>query len=415
MNMRKLIMILAAATSLAAATPASADSVADWWDFANRVSNAAGVQSGMGTPENSRAVSRTALAMFEAVNAIDRRYQSYLNFPAGDSTASIDAAAATAAYKVLHQHFPAQRSQIEESYALTMQGLGASTAVAAGRAIGEQAAAAAMTAGGPDPAQTPEPYRPRTTVGEWIATGLPQIEPWMLTFRPWVIPSAEALLPPPPPAMNSPTWTRDYEEVRRLGGRTSTERTPYQTLVARYRQAFDVTPTMRSVAEAPGRTPVQNARMFAVYQMAFDDAALAMVVAKFHYNYWRPITAIRNGAADGNDATQPDPAWVPLLPTPNFPEYPCGHCTVSGAIAEVMTAETGPRPRGGVRVGSLAAPLSAVQVLPSWDAWADEVNDSRMYGGVHYRFSNDAGEEIGRRAARMVMERVMQPLPRRRR
>src|SRR5687768_18106658 len=102
--------------------------------------------------------------------------------------------------------------------------------------------------------------------------------------------------------------------------------------------------------------------MFVVYQMAFDDAALAMVVAKFHYNYWRPITAIRNGAADGNDATQPDPAWVPLLPTPNFPEYPCGHCTVSGAIAEVMTAETGPRPHGGVRVGSLAAPLSAVQV-----------------------------------------------------
>ena len=87
--MRKLIMILAAATSLAAATPASADSVADWWDFANRVSNAAGVQSGMGTPENSRAVSRTALAMFEAVNAIDRRYQSYLNFPASDSSASV--------------------------------------------------------------------------------------------------------------------------------------------------------------------------------------------------------------------------------------------------------------------------------------------------------------------------------------
>ena len=155
--------------------------------------------------------------------------------------------------------------------------------------------------------------------------------------------------------------------------------------------------------------------MFAVYQMAFDDAAEAMVAAKMYYNYWRPITAIRNGAADGNDATQPDPAWVPLLPTPNFPEYPCGHCTVSGAIAEVMTAETGPRPRGGVRVSSLAAPLSAVQVLPSWDEWAHEVNDSRMYGGVHYRFSNDAGEAIGRRAARIVMDTVMQPLPRRRR
>src|SRR5688500_19469346 len=107
-----------------------------------------------------------------------------------------------------------------------MQGRGASPSVTAGRAIGEQAAAAAMTAGGPDPAQTPEPYRPRTTPGEWIATGLPQIEPWMLTMRPWVIPSAEALLPPPPPALTSAAWARDYEEVCRLGGRTSSERTP---------------------------------------------------------------------------------------------------------------------------------------------------------------------------------------------
>ena len=153
--------------------------------------------------------------------------------------------------------------------------------------------------------------------------------------------------------------------------------------------------------------------MFAVYQMAFDDAALAMIAAKFHYNYWRPITAIRNGAADGNDATPADPAWVPLLGTPNFPEYPCGHCTVAAAIAEVMTAEVGPRPAAGVRVGSQAVPLSVVQVLPSWDEWAQQVSDSRIYGGVHYRFSNEAGEQIGRRAARIVLERVMRPLPRR--
>lgn len=412
--MRNWISVLAAAAAMSAASPASADTVADWWDFANRVSNAAGVQSGMGTPENFRAVSRAALAMFEAVNAIDRRYQSYLDFPEAEGSLSQDAAAATAAYRVLLHHFPAQRSQIEESYALTMQGLGDSPAVAAGREIGERAAAAAMAAGGVDPAIAPQPYRPRTTPGEWVATGLP-LEPWMVTFRPWVIASAEALRPPPPPPLASAAWARDYEEVRRFGSRTSGERTPYQTLVARYRQAFDITPTMRSVAEAPGRTPVQNARMFARYHLAMDDAVLAMLAAKFHYNYWRPITAIRNGAADGNDSTQPDADWLPLIATPNFPEYPCGHCTVSGAIAEVMTAETGPSPRGGVRVGSLALPLSAIQVLPSWDAWADEVNDSRLYGGVHYRFSNEAGEEIGRRAARAVLERTMQPLPTRRR
>jgi hypothetical protein len=206
-------------------------------------------------------------------------------------------------------------------------------------------------------------------------------------------------------------WARDAEEVRRLGGRTSTERTPFQTLVARYRQAFDITPSLRLAADAPGRTTVRNARMFAIYQMAFDDAAEAMAAAKMHYNFWRPITAIRNGTADGNDATAADPAWAPLLPTPNFPEYPCGHCTVAAAIAEVMTAETGARPAGGVRVSSQAIPLSAVQTLPSWNEWAQQVSDSRIYGGVHYRFSNEAGEQIGRRAARAVLERVMRPLP----
>ncbi|HWT11352.1 MAG TPA: vanadium-dependent haloperoxidase, partial [Allosphingosinicella sp.] len=224
----------------------------------------------------------------------------------------------------------------------------------------------------------------------------------------------EALRPPPPVALSSERWARDYDEVRRLGGRTSTERTPHQTLVARYRQAFDTMPSMRLVADAPGRTPVQNARLFAVYQMAFDDAAQAMIVAKHHYNFWRPITAIRNGAADGNDSTQPDPAWLPLLPTPNFSEYPCGHCTVAAAIAEVMTAETGNRPAGGVRIMSQAIPTSVVQAFPSWDSWAQEVSDSRIYGGVHFRFSNEAGEQIGRRAARAVLERALQPLPGRR-
>jgi hypothetical protein len=237
-------------------------------------------------------------------------------------------------------------------------------------------------------------------------------------MRPWVVRSAVELRSPPPVPLTSERWARDYDEVRRLGGRNSTERTPHQTLVARYRQAFDTMPSLRLVADAPGRRPVQNARMFAVYQMAFDDAAQAMVVAKMHYNYWRPITAIRNGANDGNDSTEADPAWVPLLPTPNFPEYPCGHCTVAAVIAEVMKAETGNSPPGGVRIMSQAIPISVVQTFPSWDVWAQEVSDSRIYGGVHFRFSNEAGEQIGRRAARLALERALQPLsaarPRRR-
>jgi hypothetical protein len=410
--MRRAHLRMAVVAALAIARPAYADTVCDWWEFANKLYAPMQGVSGPHPPDQDRAVTRVALAMFEALNAIDRRYESYLDFPAGDPSASQDAAAATAAYRVLLASFPLQKAALDESYAISMDAIADAPAKEAGRLIGERAAMAAMGAGGIDSTVVQTPYRPRTSPGEWVATGLPQIEPYMSAFHPWAIPSADTLRPPPPPALGSATWARDYDEVRRLGARASTARTPHQTLMARYRQAFDVTPSMRLAADAPGRAPVQNARMFALYQMAFDDAALAMIAAKFHYNFWRPITAIRNGAGDGNDATTPEAAWVPLLGTPNFPEYPCGHCTVAAAIAEVMKAEVGPHPATGVRVTAGAVPTSVVQVLPGWDEWAREVSDSRIYGGVHYRFSNEAGEEIGRRAARMVLEKVAKPLPR---
>jgi hypothetical protein len=410
--MRRAYLKVAAVAALAFTQPAAADTVCDWWEFATRLANPMTATGGPRTPDQERAVTRASLAMFEALNAIDRRYESYLGFPAGDRTASPDAAAATAAYRVLLHSFPAQKTMLDENYAVAMASVADERAREAGRLIGEQAAAAAIAVGGIDPAIEQLPYRPRTAPGEWIATALPTIEPHMAAFRPWAIPSAEALRSPPPPALTSPVWARDYDEVRRLGGRTSTERTPHQTLMARYRILPDLTPSMRAAAEAPGRTPVQNARMFALYQMAYDDAVLAMSAAKMHYNYWRPITAIRNGADDGNDATAADAGWMPLLGTPNFPEYPCGHCTFAAAIAEVMKAEVGPTPAVGVRVTSLSGPNVLVQVLPSWDQWVQEVSDSRIYAGAHYRFSNEAGEEIGRRAARMVLEKVARPLPR---
>ena len=143
----------------------------------------------------------------------------------------------------------------------------------------------------------------------------------------------------------------------------------------------------------------------------YADTIVPMADAKNHYDYWRPITAIRNGADDGNPATLPDASWVPLLSTPNFAEYPCGHCVVSAAIAEVMKSEVGARPATGVRVSSLMVPNAVVQVLPSWDEWAQQVSDSRIYAGVHFRFSNEAGQVMGQRAARIVLDKVMRPLP----
>jgi hypothetical protein len=219
--MLRAYLRMAVVAAVALAQPAAADTVCDWWEFANRLSNPNQASGAPRTPDMDRASTRVALAMFEALNAIDRRYESYLHFPAGDPSASQDAAAATAAYGVLLQAFPGQKASLDENYAIAMAAIPDERAREAGRLIGEQAATAAIAAGGIDPAIVQVPYRPRTAPGEWIATGLPQIDPYMAAFRPWAIPSADALRPPPPPALTSATWARDYDEVRRLGGRTT--------------------------------------------------------------------------------------------------------------------------------------------------------------------------------------------------
>ena len=406
--MRRKAMTGAAVAALMVSQPACADTVTDWWEVASRYSFASQISPIPTPPETNRASARTALAMFEAVNAIDRRFESYLGFPAGDPAASQDAAAATAGFKVLLQHYPANKSTLEESYAMVMAAISDGSAKEAGRLIGEKAAEAAIAANGIDPAVTQVPYRPRTAPGEWIGASLPSLEPYWAAFKPWVV-GPSALMPPPPPALTSDIYARDYEEVRRLGSKSSKERSPGQTLIARYRQGYDLSPMVRFAADRPGRAQVDNARLFALYQMAMDDAVQAMIVAKLHYDYWRPITAIRNGDRDGNAATQPDASWTPLLPTPNFPEYPCGHCTAAGVQTEVLKLAAGLPAATPVRVAAGGNPNMAVQTVKSWDELVQQVSDSRMLGGVHYRFSNEAGEEIGRRAARIVVERVLRP------
>jgi hypothetical protein len=404
---RNLILVLA--STILWSSPAAADSVTDWWEIGNRYSLASQAAPGPRVPEAERALSRTTLAMFEAVNSIDRRYESYLGFPAADASASQDAAAATAAYKVLLKHFPSNKSSLEESYAMVMAEIPDGASKDAGREVGERAAEAALAAGGIDPAIPQPPYRPRTRPGEWIHTSIPSLEPYWYAFKPWVV-SPDRLMPPPPPALTSERYARDYEEVRRLGGKDSKERTPEQTLIARYRQGYDLSPMVRYIADRPGRRQVDNARLLALYQMAFDDAVQAMIVAKFRYDFWRPVTAIRNGDRDGNDATQLDPAWLPLLPNPNFQEYPCGHCTAVAVQAEVLKLAGGVPEDTPVRVAAGGNPNMVVQTVRSWDEIVRQVSDSRMLGGVHYRFSNEAGEEIGRQAARLAHTSILRPL-----
>lgn len=254
------------------------------------------------------------------------------------------------------------------------------------------------------------PYRPRTQPGVWVATQLPVFTPSYMIQRPWFIGRPDAFRAPPPPALTSARYARDLEEVKALGAKNSKLRTSQQTLMAKYRINPDMMPALRIVADQDGRRLVDNARLFALYRMIDDDVMLASVDSKFFYNFWRPVTAIRNAADDGNPATTADPAWEPLITTPNHPEYPCAHCTQAAATAELMKTELGNSPPSGVRIASKSSPTLAVQVHPSWERWAEEVSASRTLGGVHYRFSNEAGEEMGRKIARYALAKVMRPI-----
>jgi hypothetical protein len=312
---------------------------------------------------------------------------------------------------VLIAHYPSQKAGLDDSYNVTMLGIRDEAAREKGKTIGEAAAKLALAAGGRIEGAEPAHYRPRTAPGVWTATQLPVYQPYVTTFKPWILPSWDAARPAPPPALTSERWAKDFAEIKAIGARNSTTRTPQQSLMARYRITPNMTPSLRLIADAPKRSLVENARMFALVAMVSDDVGVATAEAKLHYNFWRPITAVRNAEDDGNPATEADPAWEPLIGTPNHPEYPCAHCSGTAAIAEVMKAEVGDAPPGGVRVASRSIPNSIVQVLPTWDEWVKEVSASRTYGGVHYRFSNEAGEEMGRKVAALALAKVMRPLP----
>jgi len=408
----RLVIAPLVATAALLSSPAFADTVCEWMEFAQAVQTAAAPPpTAPRIPDHDRAQTQVALAMFEALNAIDRRYESYLGFAEADPAASLDAAAATAAYEVLLSHFPSQKATLDDSYALTVNEIADKRARDSGVAIGKAAAALALKAGGVDPAIVQTPYLPRTQAGVWVPTQLPVFTPFSTAFKPWIMERADSVRPGPPPALGSDVWARDYDEVKRLGGKSSKDRSPHETLMARFRITPNMMPTYRMAADAPGRRAVENARMFAMVNMIYDDSLMAVGDAKLHYNFWRPVTAIRNGELDGNPATEPDKSWEPLINTPNHPEYPCGHCILAASGAEYMKAEVGPRPAWGIRVSSLSIPNAAVQVLPSWDEWVRQVSYSRTLGGVHYRFSNQVAEDMGRRIAQMAMAKVMRPLP----
>jgi hypothetical protein len=395
-----LLVLLAAP-----APPARADVIDSWIAVADRGPDGRPLPPPQQGQAERTAPPVVALAMFEAVNAIDRRYQSYLKLPpAADPRASQEAAAAAAAHGVLRRLYPARAADLDEALLLSLAPVPAGPAREAGLAVGRRAAAAALArslfAGAEPPA-----YRPAGEVGRFVPPVLPAFAPWFLRAQPFFLSGWDEVMPPPPPALASARYARDFDEVRRLGGKGQPGATPAARMLADYLSGFSVDPTVRRIAAAKPRL-VDRARLWALVRMAGLEANAAIAQAKMRYMAWRPLSAIRNADRDDNPATDRDPLWEPVLATPNHPEYPCGHCGFSGVYAAVLAAETA----GPVEVASDTAALPVTMTFPDWPSFLAAASLARIEGGMHFRFSNEAGQALGRRVGEIARARFAPPL-----
>ena len=382
---------------LAAAPGARADVVTD----ANAA--AAAIASKLpGTPPAVRAMAITQVSVFDAVTAITGRYPALRAKVTAAPGASVDAAVAAATRTALSKLVPAQLPAIDAYYAAALRPLADGPAKTAGIAVGEQAATAVLAACANDGAVAPSTYRPYTTPGVYVPTVFPAVPHWGKR-TPWVLTRGDQFRPGPPPSLTSDTWKRDLEEIKAVGGKASARRTPEQTAIAQFWEATapDVYwPVARSVAGMAGRDVTDNARLLALAGMAMDDALIAVFDAKYTYNFWRPVTAIRNTDGDAGD-----PAWAPFIDTPMHPEYPCAHCIVSASVAAVLQAEIGGAPAPTLTSTSSTA-NGATRTWKSPDEFAQEVAVARIYDGVHYRNSTVVGAEMGRKIGALAAARV---------
>jgi hypothetical protein len=396
--------ILAAAMMIPTGAHAG-DVVTEWNQKAGAAVGEAKVYPFVGT----RAMSLVHVAMFDAINSIEGRYSPYkvkVSAPAGSSA---EAAGTTAAHAVLVKLFPEQKASLDAAYAVTLAQIPEGSGKTAGIAVGEEVAAKILALRASDGADAPNTYRPSATPGAYVATTLPIGSQWG-NVTPWVMERGSQFRPAAPPDLKSAEWARDYNDVKELGGKKSTVRTTEQTETARFwvitgPQSWD--PIVRQLALGAGRSLVQNARLFALAEMAGADAYIAVFEAKYAFNFWRPITAIRNGDMDGNDRTSREAGWEPLIETPLHPEYPCAHCITSAAVRAVLESEF------GTGAGSLSMTSSAVPgVTHKWasiEEWANEVSAARIYGGIHYRNSTVVGKDMGKKIGELAVRNYLKP------
>jgi hypothetical protein len=389
-----------------------ADPVIDWNIIALRTTAAAPFNP----PLETRNLAIVHAAMFDAVNSIVGEFRPYAVELSAPEGASPDVAAAAAAHFVLVKLYPAQQALLDAAYAASLAQVPDGPSKTGGIAVGEAVATQILSMRANDGADDAiiAPYTPGSQPGDWIPTPpafRKALDPGWGTVRPFFLRVGSQFRPGPPPALTSPQFTHDFIEIKEIGSATSTTRTPDQTDLARFwvstaPQIWN--PAARQVAIAQGLTLSQNARAFALLNLAGADAFIAAWDAKFTYNQWRPVTAIRAADTDGNPDTIADPNWTSLLVTPPFPDYIAGHTTYAGAAEEILENVFGESPGVTITLTSATAP-GVIESYTRFDEIEEGVVEARVLGGIHWRTSSVRGARVGQQVGAFAVCHFLKP------
>ena len=408
-------IIAVASIACAALVPISssrADMVTDWNETAEAVIRA----STPSPPIQIRALAIVNAAIYDAVNGIARTYQPYFVTDAAPPGARKEAAAAQAAFTALLGLFPGQAGLLEEKLAESLARIPGdrrgSHSIARGRAWGEQVAQAVLAWRATDGLSTVvPPYFGGFALGQWrsIPDGtVPGALPQYAMLVPFTMSNSSQFRPGPPPALDSPQYAADVNEVKAIGRVDSAIRTETQTQLSLLWAAsspLEENAVARSVV--PRRYALADtARFFALINFAACDGMIAGFDAKYHYGFWRPFHAIRLADTDGNPATEPDPLWTSLIPAPNHPEYISTHSTVTGATMRVLALLLGNQTP--FTLSSPALPGVTVTYQSFSDA-AAEVGLSRIWGGIHFRTACEVGRAVGESIADQAVTNCLLP------
>jgi hypothetical protein len=422
---RSLLFVVAAVTAFAvasigttrdAAAALPPGNAAQQWD---KIAEDTIVGSGAFQGEGFVYMAYVSMAIDRAVNPGERHGQ------------SPDAAVTEAAYRILVHYFPSQEPNLTALHDAALAAIPDAPAKRNGIMYGGLAADKVLRERVGDGLQTPiGSTSPFPTLapgpGVWRLTppayAAPQT-PWMATLRPFGLESAAQFLPPPPPSLQSQQWLDAFNEVKSLGAVNSATRTPDQTAVAIFWTANVVRQyngLARSFATNMSLDVPETARLLAMVNEVGADAMIAMMNAKYHYLFWRPVTAIDPTSAandgfgpvpgfdDGNPLASEQPGWRPLVPTPNHPEYPSAHATITSAIAEVLTQFLG---TDQLNVDVQGTPsFSVTRHFATADDLRAEADNARVWAGLHYRFSVQAGSLLGRQVADYDLGHAFQPI-----